>query len=244
MRIREFFKSIPVVYKTFSKIRAAYRGYVKYKMDPARRLRRIFSNRQEVSIVQIGSNDGNLGDPIYSLLSRHHTWKALLVEPVPFLFERLRQTYAGHLNCRFDNVAIGAQNGVSRFYYVDPAAKEAIPDLPPWYDQLGSFDPNHIKKHFGNRVDEFILTEDILTVPLSILFERNGIDKIDILHIDTEGYDWIILKQLDLNKYSPEVILVEHVHLSDSSKEELQSFLNRSYKISDYNGDYFCRRIN
>ncbi|MBK7697246.1 MAG: FkbM family methyltransferase [Saprospiraceae bacterium] len=44
---------------------------------------------------------------------------------------------------------------------------------------------------------------------------------IDLLHIDTEGYDWEILKQLRLAKYFPRPIIFEHKHLSPSKRMHL-----------------------
>jgi hypothetical protein len=39
------------------------------------------------------------------------------------------------------------------------------------------------------------------------LFERHSLNAIDLLHIDTEGADFKVLSQLNLNKYRPKVIL-------------------------------------
>src|SRR2546422_396902 len=77
-------------------------------------------------------NDGKTGDPIHSLLADHPSWHALLVEPVPLLFERLKRNYTDASRFRFENVAITERAGTSRFYYVDERAKENFPDLPTY----------------------------------------------------------------------------------------------------------------
>ena len=38
------------------------------------------------TIVQIGTNDGERGDPIFTLLRNRRLWRALLVEPLPEIF--------------------------------------------------------------------------------------------------------------------------------------------------------------
>ena len=196
-----------------------------------------------VFVVQIGSNDGKSGDPLYSLLVRNTSWEALFVEPVPFLFERLRKNYGTNRRFRFENVAIAEQVGVRKFYYINDTAKKHLLGLPCWFDQLGSFDRSHISRHFGTALDEFIVCEDIPTLPLATLFEHNRVNRIDLLHIDTEGYDWAILQQLDLRKYTPTAILFEHNHLSEEAKEEACAFLHGRYSITRLGEDFFCLRV-
>jgi FkbM family methyltransferase len=241
--MKVFLKSLPVVgpvFKWIGKIRWEYHCW---KVDPERNLSRILGGRKNLFIVQIGSNDGTTGDPICNLLRRHPSWKALLVEPVPFLFERLRINYRGNNNVQFDNVAIAAEAGTSTFYFVDAAAKQQIPDLPCWFDQLGSFDRSHIARLLGDALKPFIVSIELATLPLSAVLDRNNVTTMDVLHIDTEGYDWIILRQLDLNVFQPKVILFEHKHLQDSEKREAVNFLERQYRISDLGGDYLCERL-
>lgn len=49
------------------------------------KLGEILDNREDLFVVQIGSNDGMTADPLYCILHEHPSWKALLVEPVPYL---------------------------------------------------------------------------------------------------------------------------------------------------------------
>ena len=52
------------------------------------------SQQPEVRFVQIGSNDGKTGDPIYELVSKNQHWKGVLVEPVDFLHRKLKANYS------------------------------------------------------------------------------------------------------------------------------------------------------
>ena len=53
------------------------------------------------------------------------------------------------------------------------------------------------------------------------------------LHIDTEGYDFEVLKSISLDKYHPKVIHYEHVHLSSQDRKSCQYFLEgHGYKIA------------
>lgn len=216
-----------------------------WKVDPSRRLQKFLRNQKNLFVLQIGSNDGMNGDPVFAALKLQPSWKALLVEPVPYLFERLKQNYAGNSRVQFANVAIAEEAMTCTFYYVEASAKLHMPDLPTWFDQLGSFDRNHITKHLGAVVEPFIGTLDIPTVSLSLLLERHEVSKIDVLHIDTEGYDWKILRQLDLRKYCPKLILFEYKHLQEAERLAALAFLQPAYRITDLDvsGDYLCERI-
>jgi len=233
--MKNFIKNIPFC-------RNLYNSYYNFRLAPERKLTRILGGRKNVLIVQIGSNDGCTTDPIYSLLQSNKSWKALLVEPVPDVFMRLKQNYPDSNRFTLENVAIDESEGFSQFYSIDPAAKNAHPDLPIWFDQISSFDRNHIHKHFGTTLDDFVITLNIPTLSLMKLLERNHIKQIDILHIDTEGHDWIILRQLDLNRFKPEVILFEHKHLTPTVKQEAVDFLDSHYKVTNLGNDYFCHR--
>jgi FkbM family methyltransferase len=190
--------------------------------------------------LQIGSNDGLTGDPIRPLLLRNAKWKALLVEPVPFLFEKLRVNYAEIPNVSFMNVAVGEYNGVLPFYYILPEAKLKLPELPTWYDQLGSFNKGHISAHLGDSVLPYVATTGVATVTLNDLLAQAEVTSIDVLHLDTEGHDWVILRQLDLSKTKPSVILFEHKHLDPQDRNSAYDYLKKDYRIENLGNDFIC----
>lgn len=190
-------------------------------------------------IVQIGSNDGVTGDPIYQLALKNDRSMVLLVEPVPYLFEKLKFNYPESKRFIFENVAIN-DGSKQTFYFVNKNAVDELEKLPHWYDQLGSFYKENILKHLDGVLESHIEEIDIDGISLTELFERNDVRSLDLLHIDTEGYDWKILSQLDLNKYKPTIILLEHKHLRNEEKEEAIFLLNKGYRIFQFNGDYLC----
>jgi len=63
-------------------------------------------------VIQIGANEGRFEyakvdgkDFLFDFLHTHPHWQALLIEPIPPIFDRLRENYSGHpgiinfLNC-------------------------------------------------------------------------------------------------------------------------------------------------
>jgi FkbM family methyltransferase len=168
----------------------------------------------EVFFVQIGSNDGLNNDPLYKAAHENEKWRGILIEPVPQIFERLKVNYRNQPRFIYENLAISATIGPKTFYYVDQSAKDFIPDLPEWFDQLGSFDREHILKHLDGKLEPFVRTLDVRSEPFDSLLLKHGVDHVDLIHIDAEGYDWEILSQIDFDNIQPKLVIFEHKHLS------------------------------
>jgi FkbM family methyltransferase len=235
MQIKQFIKRIPIVGDLMKSI---------YKrLKPNKNLPTFWINKylkdSVLNIVQIGSNDGVTGDPIFELVRENKGWKVLFVEPVPYLFDRLKMNYNLDSRFIFENVAIN--DGTNQvFYSVKEDANKQIANLPSWYDQLGSFKRENIIKHLDGILEPYILETNVRGLTLNQLLTKNNISNLDLLHIDTEGYDYKILSQLDLKKYNPTIILFEHQHLQDSEKKEAVIFLKENYYIFRFGGDFLC----
>jgi FkbM family methyltransferase len=191
--------------------------------SPTDAIARMFDQKSAV-VVQVGSNDGVHGDPISKLIKRNRDWRILFIEPRSHVFDRLKQNYGVSHNYTFENVAISEHEEFRDLYYVSDAIKAKYPDVVSWYDQVGSFSKDHILKHEGHGFAEFITSESVRCEPLQLTLGRNEIRSIDLLHIDTEGYDFEVLKQINL-AHLPQVILYEHIHLSPADQAAALAFL-------------------
>ncbi len=192
--------------------------------------------------VKVGANDGITHDPCSDLLLNDPAWRGLFIEPVPYLFERLRKNLGGADRFIFDRSAIGPA-GTACLYYIDPAAKEAFPDLPAWFDQVGSFDSSHIHRHFGHRLDHYLRKQNLEVVPLNAVLKKHGLEDLHLLHIDTEGYDYQVLSTLDFAVARPQIIFIEHKHLARGDRIALLKLLkDADYRVHDCGDDYFANR--
>lgn len=181
-------------------------------------------------LVQIGSNDGKTGDPFYPILQTQPHWRALFVEPIPVFFEKLQANYPDTSRFSFENAAIN-DGSTAEFFWLDPAMYHEFSDLPYWYEQLGSFDRAHIEAQVEAKVLPYLRSAPVQGMRLAELLDRHGIENIDILHIDAEGYDWTILSQLDLTQYRPAFILYEAHHLSPEDQTTAANFLADHYRL-------------
>jgi len=198
-----------------------------------------YNNKKDFFFIQVGSNDGKTGDPIHRLVSRYK-FKGILIEPVYYLYKKLLRTYSKQNNLIFKNVAIANKRGYKNFYRIE---ENNEPNNPWWYDQLGSFNKEVVLKHKDSipNFDKHFITEKVNCITFNELIEENQVDKIDLLHIDTEGYDYEIIKLVDFNKIKPKIILYENHHLNMQDKIKCMEYLkNKGYSIIFMGGDTFA----
>jgi len=194
--------------------------------------------------VKVGAHDGITGDPCSDILIADSSWKGLLIEPVPYLFARLKENFSDSTRFTLEQVAVGPKACKSPFYCMEKGAGESLPGLHDFFDQLGSFNRQHIFKHYEHlkeRLEPFIMEIEVEILPLSEILQKNHVQNCHLLHIDTEGYDYKVLSTLDFSVTRPLILFIEHKHLGDSEKKELIQLLHKhSYIVKDCGQDYFA----
>lgn len=235
--IRQKLKNIPFLGQTIRTLHyAATAGWTR---DPAHLIGKDIKEKKAF-VLQIGSNDGISGDPIFKLMQRRPDWEGLFVEPVPYLFQRLKDNYGDSPRFRFINSAVN--DGSSQmFYWVDQHAKDEIPGLPEWWEQIGSFRKGYIQEILGPNISGHVRETLIKGITLQELMAKYSVASVDVLHVDTEGYEWKILRQLEGIPLRPRIILFEHKHLSAAEKNEALNVLSLRYRIYDLGVDFYCK---
>jgi FkbM family methyltransferase len=175
--------------------------------------------RPGATFVQIGACDGVSEDPVHDFI-RTGGFQALLVEPIPENFDRLRKSYEGAKNVVTARVAIGDQDGEIDLFKVKEGSQSKD---PYWARQLASFDRAHLVRHGVSSDDIEMVRVPCLT--LSSLIERYHLDKIDILQVDTEGFDAEVVGMALRLPIPPECLYFENFHLDAGKTPELFSRL-------------------
>ena len=81
----------------------------------------------------------------------------------------------------------------------------------------------------------------VRTLPLRALLEENGTTKVDLLQIDTEGYDYEVLKTFPFDSNAPALVCFEHCHLSESDRTAAVSLMTGyGYSIEKWGKDFVC----
>ncbi|MBL7663855.1 MAG: FkbM family methyltransferase [Bacteriovoracaceae bacterium] len=207
---------------------------------------------EKITCVQVGANDGKSNDPIYPYLQRGD-WKGILLEPQVDVFENgLKQTYKDHKNVILENAALAKKSGALPFYRI--AISKAR-----WATGLSSFDKSTLERHIdigyieekakedGIKLPEnkkdLIETVMVPTLTFEDLLKKHHVQNFQLLCVDTEGYDFEIIKLLDFNKFKPEVIFFESKHLSDSDFVAAQKLLiENGYELFWEKGDTLAIR--
>jgi len=211
------------------------------------------TNQDGFIVVQIGAFVGNTpNDLLYKTLSmqlQKFNGTLIVVEPVTCFFHELVKNYQGIPGVFFENVAIADHNGMTKLYRigVDPAEY----GYPKELCQLGSLNEKNMEVLFGLphpavnlSAKEFCLKHKIEETVNCITFEeltrRHNLSKIDLLQIDTEGYDFEILKRVDFQRCPVRFVNFESGFLGDQKKDAKQLMRQNGYILVDYSVDTFC----
>lgn len=163
-------------------------------------------------IVQVGASDGSLNDPLADFLASLEC-RAVLVEPLPEAFCQLSGRHADRPGILCRQVAIDKVDGKRALYTITD-------DCPYIGGQLTSFSRDHLLKN-GVK-PRHIQTIEVPTMPLSRILSDADIERIDLLQVDTEGFDDVIVRMALELSAPPWFINFEHLHLSKKAEANLQ----------------------
>jgi FkbM family methyltransferase len=196
------------------------------------------------TVVQIGANDGITHDPIHKFIKRDD-WKGVLLEPQPDVFhEFLTKIYAKNKGIRPLCAAIGEKDGSQPIYKVGFSTMR-------WATGLASFSKEKIEqafkdgivasncKRFGIEIpadqSQWISQEEVQVIAPATLIKTYGLDHIDLLQIDAEGYDLEVIRIFDIPKTRPQAIIFENVGLNAADYAVcLQLLEEQNYQLKKF----------
>jgi FkbM family methyltransferase len=178
--------------------------------------------------IQIGANNGRRFDPLFELVNAYNL-SGLAVEPVAEYFAELKENYK-------KSRVIPVNNAIY-FKKCDVTINRVVNDesLPEWAKGIASLDPNHHKKSGIEK--KFITQEVVKAITFTDLLDEYKVANVDVLMIDTEGFDKEIVKMIPFERISPKIIQFEHnLSVEGMSVAEfieiISSLINRKYKIT------------
>ncbi len=198
-------------------------------------LENLFVSKEIQSIIQIGANDGERFDIINKYIKKYYPL-TILVEPIKSNYENLKKNYSNQKNIFYENMAISVNNEISELYKV----KDEKIDL---YDDhivgITSFSKKHLLNH-GVK-NKHIVKEKVSTICIKDLISKHSIENLDLLIIDTEGYDAKIVKDfLTYSKLRP-FIIFEYIHSShDFFSETINMLIENEYIIFKISENVVC----
>lgn len=199
--------------------------------------------------IQIGANDGFSADPIHPFIKRDR-WSGVLIEPQHAVFHVLRQVYVNHPNLKLINAALDREPGFRTLYGI------AVSDSR-WATGLASFDKETLLGHICSgyvaermrmenrrlpgRIEDYIDETVVKTVSFHEVLQTLGLERVDLLQIDAEGFDAQIIDMFPFEDVLPTFINFEHLHLQEEESTRILSVLaERGYNCLRQGSDTFC----
>jgi FkbM family methyltransferase len=174
--------------------------------------------------VQIGSNRGY--DDFTKMIENKQVEKLILVEPLEIHNKSLEECYKHIPNKVIENIIIvDKENSKKSNIFFHPL------DGPEHGNnfELASLNENHtinIRNYYDKNE---MVCKEIESLSINELFDKYNLTEIDLLFIDTEGYDEKIINSINFEKYKIKELYYENLHCNIYN---LRSFLeNKNYVI-------------
>lgn len=216
-------------------------AYCKYIYKPREGTIAVFLDKfsrqhKQVTFLQVGANDGFINDPLHLFIKRDN-WNGVLLEPQPGVFnEYMAKLHRKRPGITALNAALDREDGTRPIYKMAISSER-------WAHGLSSFNREVLEKKIDdgsmmknirrqgvilpeNRED-YITSEEVRTISPGTLLKYFESKPIDLLAIDTEGFDYEILKMLDLDRISPEVIIYEEAVFDEETRAECRGYLEK-----------------
>ncbi len=180
-------------------------------------IKKIFSNESQISIIDVGAHKGEY---ILNILKNFKVKQGYCFEPNPSVFRILQNNIKNKKNIEFINFGVSNSSGKIKFNVNIESSSSSINNL--------NEKSNYYKKKFYllNFLNTSNVTKviDIEVLTLDNFMKKKGIIQIDLLKIDTEGYEMQVLKGLQDKIKKIKLIHFEH-HFDD--------MIMKDYKLSN-----------
>jgi len=204
----------------------------------------LLANRERLSIVIVGANDGRIADPSYNFISDHRDrTDILLVEPQKALLPFLSENFKDHPSAKIFNGVVADQKNMEFFAIRESAWESVQPSYAkksdgtqkwPLYRAptgISSTIREHVEKWLTNfpevDADQAIESYSVRGAPLVEILDENALPrKIDALQIDAEGADLQVLKLCGINETRPALIFIETSSIKGDDLEEMTTHLH------------------
>lgn len=212
----------------------------------------LLSARGFLRIVQVGAHDGRSFDPISVFCEKNSgRLSAGFVEPQPDIFEMLKSNKSSLMDARFLNALITESGGskpifrLKKQYWEHYKPKSGLP-AHCWPTAIASSDYEHVRR----RVERYLADSSGVSDPsdaieeifvpcmsLTEAIDNLGLDFVDFIQVDAEGFDDKVIMSLDLLRCRPVAIAYEYAHISGPNYENLKKFLSENgYEIKRWSG--------
>jgi FkbM family methyltransferase len=186
---------------------------------------------EKLFMINIGAMDGVLFDGMSGYADMYNS-DVLYVEPMKPHFDRLVKHKGGNSGNKFENSAISDYNGTINMKTIPIEIVDQGLVHQAFYG-MSVIDPT--KNGMGSEgdrevVEKYAVDVEVNCITWDTLVKKHDIDYFDVLSVDTEGHDYTIFKQIDLEKFRPILIRLEWCNMTDEEKTNiLNKFTSSGY---------------
>jgi FkbM family methyltransferase len=193
----------------FDEMRRKYAGRAKSQFGHDALVLAVLGEKADGYFVEVGAGDGvNLSNT--HLLETELGWRGLLIEPNPLFHASVRRNRKAALDTRAAYSSCGESVA-----FVD-------------YEELSTLLPFKSGDGHDREGRPVIRVE---TATLDGIFAAHGVPgEIDYLSLDTEGSELEVLQGLDLGRYRPRVMTVEHNSVPGRRRGIIEHLGRRGYR--------------
>ncbi len=169
--------------------------------------------------VEAGANDG-VTQSNTLLLERDHGWRGLLVEPIAELAKRCR---ANRPKCLVEHAALVPADFVGKsiemtFCNLMSQVKGAM--------KSAEEEAEHLRRGRAcQNLDTYAV--DVPARTLSAILDKHGVERVDLLSLDVEGFELSALAGIDFDRHAPRWMLVEARY-----RQDVDDFLAPRYDVA------------
>lgn len=203
-----------------------------YKFPPSCQVPKIdviyeqyFGQRTDGCFVEVGAFDGEYSSNTSGLADIG--WTGYYIEPVPEYCQRCRKRHESNKNVTVSECAIGSEPGNVEVNVGGPLTtiRDEVKQNFKSLDWAKGF-------FVGNKIQVKQLTlEDYLV--------KHGVKaQFELLVVDVEGYEWNVLRNFDIHKWQPQMVIIElhdqnndYVLIREDCNKIVQYFDESSYKV-------------
>jgi FkbM family methyltransferase len=190
--------------------------YIDKKLDE------LFNKKMNGFFIELGANNGILQSNTF-FLEKNRNWKGILIEPS---LDNYKACIINRPNSTCFNYACVSDNFNDNKIIGDFNLGNNPQSL------MSSVNSNRQKGHGGINIKEI----EVPCITLNKILDQIKPLIIDLLILDVEGYEFEVLKGLNLKKYRPEYMLIE-IYTKDFN--EIIKFLNdNNYKLIENFSNY------
>lgn len=194
-----------------------------------------------VTCAQVGACDGKRWDPVFKQVTTHG-WTLYPMEPHPVYFDQLSKNYQEYENVKPIQIAISEEPGEMLLYH---ASRAAAAKFPPWLQGCSSLRVQRMNLSVTEAVRvskkprqvHDISATRVPIVRLETVLKNEGVEKLNVLVIDTEGHELSVMNSLDPDVAQVEVAVIECNGMDFSKQQDYVNSISnlqlRVWRIGD-----------